>query len=229
MLRHVHPYFAAGVGRVLRILLMTRNVVVEVQKSRVEAFFFVLAAVPLGTGSSTSWSSRKSRLRLEVVLANELVLCHDGVHQQDQLVAGTRYAPTSPSNDMEGIRWELRNPQGINRKLIDQPTTARDLTLEAARDAGPRKNTKALPAAQIKKLLDSKHEREVLDGLRRVVAVCLDHMYILIAGMKLIQGVDAICQSSPADSHFLSQCAEDALEYVSFYEASGVQLSHISC
>ncbi|KAK5130656.1 hypothetical protein LTR08_001866 [Meristemomyces frigidus] len=49
--------------------------------------------------------------------------------------------------------------------------TARDLTLEAARDAGPRKTTRPLPALQIKKLLDSRNEREVLDGLRRVIAM----------------------------------------------------------
>ncbi|KAF2764969.1 ARM repeat-containing protein [Teratosphaeria nubilosa] len=49
--------------------------------------------------------------------------------------------------------------------------TARDLTLEAARDAGPRKSTRPLPALQIKKLLDSRNEREVLDGLRRVIAM----------------------------------------------------------
>ncbi|EMC91597.1 hypothetical protein BAUCODRAFT_126597 [Baudoinia panamericana UAMH 10762] len=49
--------------------------------------------------------------------------------------------------------------------------TARDLTLEAARDAGPRKSTRPLPAPQIKKLLDSRNERDVLDGLRRVIAM----------------------------------------------------------
>ncbi|KAF7196591.1 AP-3 complex subunit beta-1 [Pseudocercospora fuligena] len=49
--------------------------------------------------------------------------------------------------------------------------TARDLTLEAARDAGPRRSTKPLPAQQIKKMLDSRNERDVLDGLRRVVAM----------------------------------------------------------
>ncbi|KAK3116833.1 AP-3 complex subunit beta [Teratosphaeriaceae sp. CCFEE 6253] len=49
--------------------------------------------------------------------------------------------------------------------------TARDLTLEAARDAGPRRSTKPLPAPQIKKLLDSRNERDVLDGLRRVIAM----------------------------------------------------------
>ncbi|KAH9807821.1 AP-3 complex subunit beta-1 [Teratosphaeria destructans] len=49
--------------------------------------------------------------------------------------------------------------------------TARDLTLEAARDVGPRKSTRPLPALHIKKLLDSRNEREVLDGLRRVIAM----------------------------------------------------------
>lgn len=70
---------------------------------------------------------------------------------------------------MESIRWDL--------PLTHTTNTARDLTLEAARDAGPRRPTRPLPAAQIKKLLDSRHEKEVLDGLRRVVAVCDDHQY----------------------------------------------------
>lgn len=70
---------------------------------------------------------------------------------------------------MESIRWDL--------PLTHNAIAARDLTLEAARDAGPRRPTRPLPAAQIKKLLDSRHEKEVLDGLRRVVAVCDDHQY----------------------------------------------------
>lgn len=50
---------------------------------------------------------------------------------------------------------------------------ARDLTLEAARDASfARKSTsRPLPPIQLKKLLDSRREAEVLDGLRRVVSV----------------------------------------------------------
>ncbi|TIA13798.1 ARM repeat-containing protein [Aureobasidium pullulans] len=48
--------------------------------------------------------------------------------------------------------------------------TARDLTLEAARDAGAsRRSIKQMPSAQIKKLLDSRNERDVLEGLRRVI------------------------------------------------------------
>ena len=49
--------------------------------------------------------------------------------------------------------------------------SARDLTLDAAREAGSRKPARPLPAQQIKKLLDSRSERDVLDGLRRVIAM----------------------------------------------------------
>jgi AP-3 complex subunit beta len=52
-------------------------------------------------------------------------------------------------------------------------STARDLTLEAANNAsnGRRAPAKELPSGQLKKLLDSRSEREVLEGLRRVVTV----------------------------------------------------------
>lgn len=51
--------------------------------------------------------------------------------------------------------------------------TARELTLDAAQGArSSRGATKTLPAAQIKKLLDSRNDREVLDGLRKVTSVC---------------------------------------------------------
>ncbi|KAF2855858.1 ARM repeat-containing protein [Plenodomus tracheiphilus IPT5] len=52
-------------------------------------------------------------------------------------------------------------------------STARDLTLEAARDASNarRTTTKELPSGQLKKLLDSRSEREILEGLRRVVTM----------------------------------------------------------
>lgn len=51
--------------------------------------------------------------------------------------------------------------------------TARDLTLDAARDAGSARKTSAriLPSGQLKKLLDSRAERDVLEGLRRVVTM----------------------------------------------------------
>lgn len=52
-------------------------------------------------------------------------------------------------------------------------STARDLTLEAARDASAlrKPSTHLMPIPQLKKLLDSRNEREVLEGLRRVIAV----------------------------------------------------------
>jgi hypothetical protein len=51
---------------------------------------------------------------------------------------------------------------------------ARDLTFDAAQAArASRTETKNLTTAQIRKLLDSRHDREVLDGLRKVISVCL--------------------------------------------------------
>ncbi|CZT42287.1 related to beta-NAP protein [Rhynchosporium secalis] len=50
---------------------------------------------------------------------------------------------------------------------------ARELTLDAAQSARSSRSStvKTLPAAQIKKLLDSRNEREVLDGLRKVISM----------------------------------------------------------
>ncbi|OCK75922.1 hypothetical protein K432DRAFT_429075 [Lepidopterella palustris CBS 459.81] len=51
--------------------------------------------------------------------------------------------------------------------------TARDLTLEAARDASyiRKTSTRVLPATQLKKLLDSRSDRDVLEGLRKVITM----------------------------------------------------------
>jgi hypothetical protein len=52
------------------------------------------------------------------------------------------------------------------------PPIARELTLDAASVArSVRSSSKPLDRTQVKKLLDSRNEREVLDGLRRVVSV----------------------------------------------------------
>jgi hypothetical protein len=54
---------------------------------------------------------------------------------------------------------------------------ARELTLEAAQSAainrtsGTDYSSRTYSPAHIKKLLDSRHEREVLDGMRRVISV----------------------------------------------------------
>ncbi|KAI2619047.1 ARM repeat-containing protein [Hypomontagnella submonticulosa] len=50
--------------------------------------------------------------------------------------------------------------------------SARELTLDAAQAArSSRSTTRSLPPAQLKKLLDSRNDREVLDGLRRVISM----------------------------------------------------------
>ncbi|KAI1407025.1 ARM repeat-containing protein [Hypoxylon sp. FL1857] len=50
--------------------------------------------------------------------------------------------------------------------------SARELTLDAAQVArSSRSTTRSLPAPQLKKLLDSRNDREVLDGLRRVISM----------------------------------------------------------
>jgi hypothetical protein len=51
--------------------------------------------------------------------------------------------------------------------------TARDLTLEAARDASfaRKSSNRPLPPVQLKKLLDSRRDADILDGLRRVISV----------------------------------------------------------
>lgn len=63
-------------------------------------------------------------------------------------------------------------------------STARDLTLEAARDASNARkttSTRMLPSGQLKKLLDSRSERDVLEGLRRVVTVGLPRHCIALS------------------------------------------------
>lgn len=63
----------------------------------------------------------------------------------------------------------------IPSALILDP--ARELTLEAAHSAGSAKTVNSrpinrdLPFAQTKKLLDSRNDREILEGLRKVVSV----------------------------------------------------------
>jgi hypothetical protein len=55
---------------------------------------------------------------------------------------------------------------------------ARDLTLEAAQSAGSASRSfrrdagRNVSAALIKKLLDSRNDRDILEGLRKVISVC---------------------------------------------------------
>ena len=56
-------------------------------------------------------------------------------------------------------------------------TSARELTLEAAQSAGSARTVNSRPSnrdlsfAQTKKLLDSRNDRENLEGLRKVISV----------------------------------------------------------
>lgn len=70
--------------------------------------------------------------------------------------------------------------ESMNR-ISSMLETARDLTLEAARDASAvrRTPTRPLPADQLKKLLDSRHDREVLEGLRRVISMAYRNQHTL--------------------------------------------------
>lgn len=60
------------------------------------------------------------------------------------------------------------------------PCTARDLTIEAAQSVALSKKLGATPAsrtipfAKLKALLDSRSDRDILDGLRRVISVSRD-------------------------------------------------------
>ncbi|KAI2636090.1 ARM repeat-containing protein [Xylaria nigripes] len=58
-------------------------------------------------------------------------------------------------------------------RISDLLESARELTLDAAQAARNTRvtTTRSLPAAQLKKLLDSRNDREILDGLRRVIAM----------------------------------------------------------
>lgn len=65
-------------------------------------------------------------------------------------------------------------------------TIARELTLDAAQSARNSRGAgalKTLPPQQIKKLLDSRHDREVLEGLRKVISVCLPDFLRLPASL----------------------------------------------
>lgn len=89
------------------------------------------------------------------------ILIH-GVDIEDIQLAGERYVPLFSSRSL------CRPSKSLT------VYAARELTLDAAQSARSSKSTsKPLPAAQVKKLLDSRNDREVLDGLRKVISVRL--------------------------------------------------------
>ncbi|KAG7147176.1 AP-3 complex subunit beta like protein [Verticillium longisporum] len=60
-------------------------------------------------------------------------------------------------------------------RISDLLESARELTLDAASAArSSRTSSRPLDRNQIKKLLDSRNDREVLEGLRRVISLTLD-------------------------------------------------------
>ena len=65
------------------------------------------------------------------------------------------------------------NMESISR-ISSLLESARELTLDAAAAARSSRSSSSKPVDrnQVKKLLDSRNEREVLDGLRRVISVC---------------------------------------------------------
>ncbi|KAF2428283.1 ARM repeat-containing protein [Tothia fuscella] len=69
--------------------------------------------------------------------------------------------------------------------------TARDLTLEAARDASfaRKSSTRPLPPVQLKKLLDSRHDKEILDGLRKVLSMSYKHQPTLQYFSNIIKNI----------------------------------------
>lgn len=87
------------------------------------------------------------------------------------------------------------------------PNTARDLTVEAAQAVGLSKklgaggaSSRSIPAAKLKALLDSRSDRDILDGLRRVVAV-----FVLAKGvMLLLTDEQMIYQNKPCLPYFSS-------------------------
>ena len=72
---------------------------------------------------------------------------------------------------------QVKLTKTISQRLQLIRRTARELTLEAAQSAGSsrgfstRTSSRDLPFVQIKKLLDSRNDREILEGLRKVISV----------------------------------------------------------
>lgn len=88
-----------------------------------------------------------------------------GVDIQDKRLTGKRYSSHSHPHAQIAIMFQAED-------VLLTYTIARELTLDAAQSArSSRGSAKALPVPQIKKLLDSRNEREVLDGLRKVISV----------------------------------------------------------
>lgn len=169
MLEPIRGQFVASIS-VFAIVISSINVVkiddqdvnVEVEEGdRSDVFGLVpLRKSPRQITSTASSTLTKVRYLFQAGPSHTIKsIGHNGVNITHLEYAGDRCA----TSDNAYVSEEGRNADF---------GTARDLTLEAARDAGAsRKPIRQMPVAQIKRLLDSRNEREVLDGLRRAIAV----------------------------------------------------------
>ena len=72
---------------------------------------------------------------------------------------------------------------GALSTLLLTYSIARDLTLEASQSLGSARIVNTRPShrdmsfLQVKKLLDSRNDREILEGLRKVISVRIDSLY----------------------------------------------------
>lgn len=78
----------------------------------------------------------------------------------------------------------------LSERAATNNPPARELTLDAAQAArSTRTTTKSLPTAQLKKLVDSRNEREVLDGLRRVISMMYRQQRTLLFFSSVVKNV----------------------------------------
>ena len=121
----------------------------------------------------------RARVRRPPTLAVALVLA--------QLIAVWNRFPVSPTS-LRVVSYGIPSLQVLTMELAmlavpyeymsflshyTDADAARDLTLDAAQAARASGGTKrSLSTTQVKKLLDSRNDREVLEGLRRVMSVC---------------------------------------------------------
>ncbi|PHH80357.1 hypothetical protein CDD80_1802 [Ophiocordyceps camponoti-rufipedis] len=85
--------------------------------------------------------------------------------------------------------------------------TARELTLDAAQATrGARVGARSLDRGQMKKLLDSRNDREVLDGLRRVVSV---GPVLLFVWLRLLMGFSQMMYRNQKTLPFFSSVVKN--------------------
>lgn len=86
-----------------------------------------------------------------------------------------------------------------------------------------------MPPAQIKKLLDSRNEREVLEGLRRVIEVSATQDKEATKRRLTLSTADAIHGSSGANTPLLSFGSQDSLASYFVNKAARLLVFATSC